>query len=64
MKKKLYKIRNKTTGKFVTAGYTGRSSWLVYPSAVIECNSLDFEPKDNFEVVVYEYVATHTLPLK
>jgi len=62
--KKLYKIRDKETGQFITAGYNSRATWLKYPSAVIESNPHIFSDKSKFEIVVYEYVQTETIELR
>jgi len=62
--KKLYKIRNKETGEFISAGYNRKRTWLVYPSAVIDNNPHIFSEKTKFEIVVYEYKESEIIELK
>lgn len=62
--KKVYKIRDKTTGKFVTLGYNRKQSWLTYPQQAIDNNPHQLTPKENYEVVVFTFVESHTEILK
>lgn len=55
--KKVYKIRKKDTGDFVSLGYNQKSSWNVYPSAAIKENIQD---KSKYEVVIFEYELKET----
>lgn len=50
----IYKIRNKTTGKFMTVGYVCKTQWRVYPEEQLRLVR-SRNSKDEFEVVKYTY---------
>lgn len=59
-KKKIYRIRKKGSEEFLTLGYNQRTTWSVYPKAVIDNNRHVIDNKENFEVVVFEYELKET----
>jgi len=62
--KKLYKIRHKPTGKFVSLGYNSKSTWRIYPSEAISYSREIQQNMQDYEIVVYTYVEDHSEPLK
>lgn len=50
----IYKIRNKTTGKFQSVGYTCKTQWRVYPEDQLRMARVQ-NPNEEFEVVKYIY---------
>jgi hypothetical protein len=63
--KKLYRVRNKKTGKFIALGYERKTSWLVFPSEVIKNNRHFSFPdgEENYEVVMFEMQPTKKFTL-
>lgn len=70
MAPKLYKIRQISTGKFLSLGYNRKSSWRNWPTSVMEHNSYPYVTKGlncispaDLEVVEYELKETNTYTL-
>lgn len=64
MKKKIYRIRDKETGNFISLGYKSKTTWLSYPSEAIsiakEFSNFDISIH---EIVVFEYKESYVLSL-
>jgi len=50
----IYKIRNKTTGKFQSVGYTRKIQWRAYPAEQLRWTRVQ-NPNCEFEVIKYTY---------
>jgi hypothetical protein len=61
--KKVYKIKDKRTGKYITLGYSNKKTWLIFPAQAIEFNQHKIHDKENYEVEQYELVKTKTFDL-
>ena len=48
--KKVYKIKDKRTGKYITLGYSNKKTWLIFPTQAIEFNQHKIHDKENYEV--------------
>jgi len=51
--KKIYKVRDKTTGEFVSLGYSRKSHWATFPHVALHYYGGD---KDNLIIEQYETV--------
>ena len=61
--KKIYKIRDLTTGKYISIGYSNRASWFVFPSAAILSDG-NLKPTKNYVVDCFETVVVKSLTLE
>lgn len=62
--KKIYKIRDLRTNKYISLGYKNRSTWSIFPSAVIESSNYKLGDGKNFVVDIFETKLAETVTLK
>lgn len=60
--KKIYRIKDKRNGEYVRLGYERKSTWLLFPSAVIQ-TSIDKNDYDNYQVDMFEANPTKSFTL-
>lgn len=60
--KRLYKIRDKKTGKYISCGYNSKATWLTFPGAAIE-SSININDRHLYEVDMFEMVKTSSFTL-
>lgn len=60
---KVYKIKNKKTGKYIALGYSSKHTWLKFPSEVIKCNRHVIHNIDDYEIEQFELIKTKTFSL-
>jgi hypothetical protein len=64
MNKKIYRIRDKKTGKCISLGYNNKTSWLVRPTEALKNASGHITNHlEDYEYVIYELVETKTEPI-
>jgi hypothetical protein len=62
--KKIYKIRDKVTGQYVSRGYTPKSTWLTFPKDAIQSGLREgVLDKTRHVVDVFEMINTKSLDL-
>lgn len=63
--KKIFKIKDKRTNKYISLGYRNKATWTVFPTAAIE-NDLSgiIDNTQNFVIEVFELVHSKTLNLE
>lgn len=62
--KRVWRIRKKATGEFITLGYNSKTSWLTKPTQAIRENQYLFKgEEDKYELVIFELteIATEKL---
>lgn len=64
MNKKVYRIRDKKTGEFISLGYRHKTSWLVKPNAAIkESPELFKDDPERYEFVIFELKEVFVEPI-
>jgi hypothetical protein len=61
---KIYKIKNKRTGEYISLGYNSKKTWLTFPSQALKYNTrLMMGDTDNYEVEQFELVKTKSFTI-
>lgn len=60
----MYRIREKSTGKFISMGYKPKSRWIYFPTQAIETLKRIYGNVDLYEVVKYKEVEVNTFPIE